>query len=230
MEVQGLMSKISEFGRIAKQKSQKSLVYLTFDDGPNPDIDEILDILKEKNVQATFFMIEPLINRYPEAVIRLVNEGHYPALHSVTHDKSQLYEGNPLNVAIEMEQTRKTLLRVTGIDSRLTRAPYGSKPYMTDDFRNGLARQEMKMWDWNVDTVDWKYHDTNPQLILENVISGLEEVKGKNEPIVILMHVTKGTALVLPEIIDFIQSEGYQCSAYDPNEHFSMNFWDDSRL
>lgn len=205
-------------------------VYLTFDDGPNQEMDEILDILKEKNIKATFFMIEPQIKNYSDVVKRLVNEGHFPALHSVTHDKSKLYEGDPLNVAIEMEQTRKTLHQVTGVDSRLTRAPYGSKPYMTDAFRNGLVQQGMKMWDWNVDTVDWKYHNSNPELILENTINGMKGLKDGNDPIVILMHVTKGTATVLPQLIAFIENEGYEFSAYQPDKHFSMNFWNDSRL
>ena len=209
---------------------EKPLVYLTFDDGPNQELDEILDILKGKNIKGTFFLIEPQIKQFPEAVNRLVNEGHYPALHSVTHDKSLLYEGNPLNVANEMEQTRKTLLEITSIDSKLTRAPYGSKPYMKDDFRNGLVQHGMKMWDWNVDTVDWKYHESNPQLILENVVIGMSGVKEQNTPIVILMHVTKGTATVLPQIIDYIETEGYECSAYNPDHHFSMNFWNDTRL
>lgn len=212
-----------------KNYTEKPAVYLTFDDGPNEAIDKILDILKEKNVKSTFFLIEPLIKQYPAAVKRLVEEGHYPALHSVTHDKAALYEGSPLNVAKEMEQTRKTLLETTGIDSRLTRAPFGSHPYMTEEFRNALVNQDMKMWDWNIDTVDWKYHDSNSQLIIENAISGLKEYDGEN-PIVILMHCTNGTVTVLPEIIDYIQTEGYQCSAYNPAQHFTVNFWNDFRL
>lgn len=113
----------------------------------------------------------------------------------MTHDKKTLYEEKPLNVAMEMEQTRKTLLEVTIIDSRLTRAPYGSTPYMTEAFRNGLVQQEMKMWDWNVDTMDWKFHLSNPQLILENAIKGLENLKCPHEPIVILLHVTMALLL-----------------------------------
>jgi peptidoglycan-N-acetylglucosamine deacetylase len=209
---------------------EMSTVYLTFDDGPNEEMNEILDILKEKKVKATFFLIEPQIKQFPKAVMRLVQEGHYPALHSVTHDKMKLYEGDPLNVANEMEQTRVSLLEVSGIDSRLTRAPYGSHPYMTEAFRDGLVQNEMKMWDWNVDTMDWKYHESNPQLIVEKAINGINELKKKNHPIVMLLHVTKGTVSVLPQIIEYIESEGYPFSAYHPNNHFKMNFWDDSRL
>jgi peptidoglycan/xylan/chitin deacetylase (PgdA/CDA1 family) len=208
----------------------KPSVYLTFDDGPNHELNQILTILKAKKAKGTFFMIEPQMRHYQDSVKRLVNEGNYPALHSVTHDKNKLYGGSPLNVVNEMEKTRKTLLEITGFDSKLTRAPYGSKPYMKDTFRNVLVQHQMKMWDWNIDTMDWKYQRSNPHQILVNAINGLERVKNKKGPIVILMHVTKGTATVLPQVIDYLYSKGYQCPAYDPSKHVIMNFWNDTRL
>jgi peptidoglycan-N-acetylglucosamine deacetylase len=207
----------------------KPSVYLTFDDGPNQELNQILDILKAKKAKGTFFMIEPQMKHYQEAIKRLVKEGDYPALHSVTHDKNKVYS-SPLKMINEMEQTRKTLLALTGVDSKLIRAPYGSKPYMKDPFRNVLVQHQMKMWDWNIDTMDWKYQRTNPHQILVNAIKGLEMVKNKKGSIVILMHVTKGTASVLPQVIDYIYSKGYQCPAYDPSKHVIMNFWNDGRL
>ncbi len=216
--------------RKEQPKAQKRVVYLTFDDGPNQHLDEILDILKAKKAKATFFLLEPQIRANQQSVKRLVAEGHYPALHSVTHDKNKLYGGSPQNVINEMEQTRKTLLEVTGVDSKLTRAPYGSKPYMTEPFRNALADDGLKMWDWNIDSMDWKYQQTDPPKILENIQKGFELVKNKPEPIVILMHVTKGTAAILPQVIDYLSSQGYDFAAYNPQSHVQMNFWEDSRL
>ena len=216
--------------RKEQPKAQKRVVYLTFDDGPNQHLDEILDILKAKKAKATFFLLEPQIRAYQQSVKRLVAEGHYPSLHSVTHDKNKLYGGSPQNVINEMEQTRKTLLEVTGVDSKLTRAPYGSKPYMTEPFRNALADDGLKMWDWNIDSMDWKYQQTDPPKILENIQKGFELVKNKPEPIVILMHVTKGTAAILPQVIDYLSSQGYDFAAYNPQSHVQMNFWEDSRL
>lgn len=213
-----------------QKKWGKSHVYLTFDDGPNQNLNSILDILKTKHIKATFFMIEPQIRQYQQAVKRLVKEGHYPGLHSVSHDKHRLYDGSPKNVVNEMEQTRKTVLKITGVDSRLTRAPYGSKPYLTTAFRNELVAHRMKLWDWNIDTLDWKYQSSHPQKILENVKIGLERLQNKQEPIVILMHVTKGTALELPYVIDYLKSKGYEFQVYNPAQHFTMNFWNDGRL
>lgn len=174
-------------------------------------------------------MIEPQMRSYPNDVRRLVAEGHYPALHSVSHNKQQLYGGKPYAVATEMLKTQKTLYGITGIKSLLTRVPYGSKPHMVKSFRDQLARYHFKMWDWDIDTLDWE-NQSKPQQIYANVKAGFQQERNGNKPIVILFHINKGTVEALPKIIDYIYSQGYQCVAYDPAEHFVVNFWDDGRL
>jgi peptidoglycan-N-acetylglucosamine deacetylase len=221
-------SKIISFYQKANQ-DQRPKVYLTFDDGPNPGIKDILDILKNKKAKATFFMIEPQMRSYPNDVRRLVAEGHYPALHSVSHNKQQLYGGKPYAVATEMLKTRKTLYDLTGVKSMLTRVPYGSKPYMVKSFRDELARYQFKMWDWDIDTLDWE-NQSNPQQIYANMKAGFQQERNGNKSIVILFHINKGTVEALPEIIDYIYAQGFQCAAYNPSEHFVVNFWDDARL
>nr|WP_275585092.1 polysaccharide deacetylase family protein [Peribacillus deserti] len=205
-------------------------IYLTFDDGPGPYMDSILNTLKTKKAKATFFMIEPHMKKYSSQVKRSVKEGHYPALHSVSHDKHKLYGGNTSAIGLEMETARKTLLRITGVSSRLTRVPYGSKPYMTAPYRNSLAVRGFKMWDWNVDTEDWKYQKTDPNRILQNCLAGIKKMKSKKTRAVVLMHVNKGTASVLPKLIDSLHKQGYECVAYHPASHFILNFWGDKRL
>jgi peptidoglycan-N-acetylglucosamine deacetylase len=221
-------SKIIAFYQKANQDLRPK-VYLTFDDGPNPGIKDILDILKSKKAKATFFMIEPQMKSYPNDVRRLVTEGHYPALHSVSHNKQKLYGGKPYAVATEMLKTRKTLYYLTGIKSMLTRVPYGSKPYMIRSFRDELARYQFKMWDWDIDTLDWE-NQSKPQQIFANVKAGIQQERNGNKPIVILFHINKGTVEALPDIIDYIYHQGFQCVAYDPAEHFVVNFWEDGRL
>lgn len=205
-------------------------VYLTFDDGPILGINEILNILKKKKAKASFFMIETQMTMFPNETKRLVKEGHYPALHSVSHNKKLLYEGSSSAVAKEMLKTQQTLFNLTGIQSKLTRAPYGSKPYMKNPFRDELVRNGFKMWDWSIDSEDWRYHRTNPKEIVKIVKDGIQKQKKQKDPIVILFHINKGTAAVLPEIIDYIYSQGFQCVAYNPTKHFVMNFWEDERL
>lgn len=206
------------------------IAYLTFDDGPNPNMAKILDILKSKQALATFFMIEPNMGKYPNVVKRIVEEGHYPGLHSVSHDKNKLYKGNTQNVAYEMELTRKTLVSIADFNSYLTRVPYGSKPYMSQAYRDHMAGYGFKMWDWNIDTQDWKYGKNNPRKIVENVKNGIQKLEKNNEPLVILFHGTNGTISILPEVIDLLRNKGYQLVPYDPNQHPVVNFWKDSRL
>jgi peptidoglycan-N-acetylglucosamine deacetylase len=221
-------AKIKEFYQNASQ-DQRPKVYLTFDDGPNPGILSILDILKKKEAKASFFMVEPQMRKYPNEVKRLVKEGHYPALHGVSHNRILLYEGKPNAVANEMLKTQETLFKLTGIKSSLTRVPYGSKPYMIKSFRDELVRHHFKMWDWNIDSLDWKYR-TEPQLIYENVKSGFQQARKSDQPVVILFHINHGTIGALPKIIDYLHGQGYQCVAYDPAEHSVVNYWGDKRL
>lgn len=211
----------------AASQTVKKIVYLTFDDGPNQYTPKVLDILKQKKVHATFFMIEGNIKSHPQTVKRMIREGNYPALHSVSHSVQKLYRGSSENVASEMEKTRKTLLKVANFNSKLTRAPYGSKPYMKKPLRDALAKKGFKMWDWTIDTLDWKYNRTSPSTITARVKSGLN---GQNGPIVILFHDSRGTAQQLPTIINYLKKNGYTLEVYNPKHHVVVNFWHDKRF
>ncbi|WP_108671644.1 polysaccharide deacetylase [Peribacillus acanthi] len=204
----------------------KKKVYLTFDDGPNEYSKKILTLLNQKNVKGTFFVVEPNIRKYSNVIKQMVDSGHYIGLHSVSHNKNKLYT-KPQNVVAEMEQTRKTLYSVSRLNSLLVRVPYGSKPYMTEPYRNGLVNKQYKMWDWHIDTLDWKFHDQDQ--IMESVKSGIHQNKNLDK-IVILFHESKQTYHTLPAIIDYLLNQGYALEAYNPNEHFSVNFWRDARL
>lgn len=210
--------------------SPKKIAYLTFDDGPNIYTTKILDILKNNDAAATFFMLEGNIRSFPEEVNRMVREGHYPALHSVSHNKVKLYSGSATALVLEMEQTRKTLFEVAGVDSFLTRAPFGSKPYMSAATLEHLVEYGYKMWDWTIDTEDWRYGAKSPQTIVKKVKSGIQHLEGTEQPVVILFHDSKATSSVLGEIINFLHSQGYELVAYDPKQHVVVNFWKDNRL
>ncbi|GAA0344876.1 hypothetical protein GCM10008967_39140 [Bacillus carboniphilus] len=209
----------------------KPKIYLTFDDGPTAALGSILDTLNDYDAKATFFMLEPYMREYPALVKQLVQDGHYPALHSVSHDKNKLYRSaSPSAFINEMLQTQETLYQLTGEYSFLVRAPYGSKPYLNNQYLDALVWEGMKMWDWNIDPQDWKYEAKKPEMILENIKTQVEQREKSNEPMVILLHVRNGTAKVLPSIVEYLQNKGYELAPYHPNEHFQMNFWKDERL
>ncbi len=208
----------------------KPKIYVTFDDGPAPAMKQILETLHKYDAKATFFMIETQMRKYPELVKNMAEAGHYPALHSVSHDKDKLYGSSPGPFIKEMLVSQETLYEITGHYSFLTRAPFGSKPYLNEKYLDALVDEGMKLWDWNVDPQDWKYEAKDPNQIVKNVKQQVEKKEKTEEPIVILLHVRQGTAKVLPDIIEFLQDKGYTLAAYDPNYHISVNFWDDERL
>lgn len=203
---------------------QKKVAYLTFDDGPNKYTSQILNILKQKNEKATFFVIGGRVSRYPQTTKRLIQEGHYLGLHSMSHNAKYLYNGDPSILVSEMEQARAIVQTITGLDTHLVRVPYGSMPHLKKNYRDALVVAHYKMWDWTVDTYDWK-SDHNPSAVLERIMNQ------SNKPVeVILMHDSSVTVQVLPKIIDYLRSQGYTLLPYNPSSHLEVNFWKDTRL
>jgi peptidoglycan/xylan/chitin deacetylase (PgdA/CDA1 family) len=215
---------------IIMKPQTKTTVYLTFDDGPSRYSSSILHTLSDYRAKATFFYIEPNIRAYPSEARAALNQGNYLGLHSVNHSKALTY-ASPLSFLKEMQQTQTTLQQVTGLHSNLTRAPYGSKPYATQPYRDQLASHHLRMWDWTIDTEDWKYGPTQPDKILKNIQSQLSTLKRhSSKPIVILMHEQQATAKKLPEILDYLTAQGYEFKPYDSAHPISQNFWQDTRL
>ncbi len=202
----------------------QKIAYLTFDDGPNKYTLQILNILKQKQGKATFFIIGGKASHYPQTMKRLINEGHYIGLHSMSHDVKRLYTGDPTALITEMEQTRSIVRRTTNLDTHLVRVPYGSMPYLKKNYRDALVSARYKMWDWTIDTYDWKSHH-NPSAILDRVMNQSDE-----QVEVILMHDSSVTVKILPKVIDYLKAKGYTLLPYNPSSHLEVNFWKDTRL
>lgn len=204
---------------------KRKVVYLTFDDGPNKHTGDLLDILMENDVKATFFMLGNNMKQNPEMVKRVYQEGHYPGTHSMNHNYSTLYKsGSSTNFINQFTEAVNIVEKYTGYKPMLIRAPYGSAPQIGETLRTDIATAGFKMWDWTLDTLDWKYAK-QPEAILSQVKRQLTE-----DVEVILMHDRKQTVEVLQEIIDYVHSKGYDIEAYDPNAHFVCNFHHDDRL
>ncbi|WP_088040610.1 polysaccharide deacetylase family protein [Bacillus sp. EAC] len=203
-------------------KQDQKVVYLTFDDGPSALTNQILEVLKNEKVHATFFMIGKNLNEHRDVVKRAVQDGNYIGAHSMTHNYDRLYKQG-LFVS-EMQQTLSIINKLTGENTRLVRAPYGSRPSMSQKLRNDSVNAGLKIWDWNVDTNDWK-NTANPS----NILNEVKKQTTKNKE-VILLHEKQTTLEALPEIISFLKAKGYALKVYNPNEHFQLNFWNDRRL
>ena len=210
--------------------SDKPIVYLTFDDGPNRYTSVHLQILREYKVKGTFFFIGEDVQRHPSIVSQTFLDGHYLGLHSMTHEKKKVYATAGAFMK-EMQTENDLLKKLTGHTSTLVRAPYGSTPHVTLSMRELLKRNGYKMWDWDVDTVDWKIKEENFTEIVKNVQVGVEKARlAKDKQIVVLLHDRPQTNKALPQIIEWLKQQGYLIQRYSPEQHVSQNFWRDQGL
>ncbi|MBS4220395.1 polysaccharide deacetylase [Bacillus sp. FJAT-49711] len=186
------------------------IVYLTFDDGPHAVSKDILKILKKYNAKATFFMLEPNMRNYPDAVRAMVKEGHAVGVHGVSHDVSKIYR-SPASFIGEMNKAIDFIKTTTNVQTHLIRAPYGSKPYVTAPFKAAADKEKLILWDWNIDSTDWKM--TNGAYV-NNVIHQTQQFN-KNEPIIVLMHEKPTTLAHLEKVLKYYKDNGYEMRALD---------------
>lgn len=204
----------------------KQPVYLTFDDGPTAHTGQLLDILKKFDAKATFFMLGNHIDTYSSSVKRLVKEGHQPALHGMTHVKEEFYK-SPDAALKEMDDDNEQLFKAAKVKSKLIRSPYGSKPDLVQAFRDKLITHGYRIWDWNVDSEDWKYK-SNSKEIYKSVMDQVHNQHKKGIAPIILLHDQEDTLKVLPSILAALKKEGYsfELITSDMKPH---NFWEDVR-
>jgi len=191
--------------------SLNQVVYLTFDDGPHRVSTEILALLEQYGAKATFFMLDGNIHMYPEAVKQMAEAGHALGLHGVTHDKDKIYQ-SPQTVIDEMTQTQKSIKDITGIETTLIRTPYGSSPYMKDNYKKAVKDHGYQLWDWTIDSKDWFYRD---ERYIDSVIEQIAGFDRKTEPLVILLHERKETLEHLSTLLDYLVSNNYQFKSLD---------------
>lgn len=200
---------------IKKEKTGK-IVYLTFDDGPSYKItNKILDILKEKNVRATFFVVGYKIAGREQILKRIYKEGHSIGLHSYSHNYKKLYR-NEDSFIKEMVETEDEVYRVIGERTKIIRFPSGSKKHLTKSLQEKLHEHGYKVYDWNScisDGID--YHIPSNKLFKE-VVKNSE----KWSKVFLLMHcdeVNGNTCEALPLTIDYFKSRGYEFKIIDEN-------------
>ena len=163
-------------------KTSQKVVALTFDDGPYPPYtEEILDILKEYKVTATFFVLGKNAEKFPELVRREVAEGHQIGNH--TYDHIDLLKEDRKTIADEVDRTNKIILTITGQVPRVMRPPHGFRDAVVMEV---MAERGLNVVEWSVASRDW----TNPgtDVIVERTVS-----KVKNGS-VILLHDGDGVA------------------------------------
>lgn len=190
-----------------KRYDNHEIVYLTFDDGPRSETLAILDVLKKHQVKATFFILGKMIKGNEETLKRIVAEGHTLGLHSMSHDKKRFYK-SPQSAVEEMKQVQQLIFKTTGVKTSTTRVPYGSVPHMTKAHRDAMTKAGFHMWDWNVDSLDWKRKD-NPRLLQYETIRDVRMNRANNVASVVLMHDQSISPASLDYILRHLKREHY---------------------
>ncbi len=182
-------------------------VYLTFDDGPSTYTDDILDILAEYDVKATFFVCGKPDAKYTDIYKRIVSDGHTLGMHSYSHKYSDIYSSLD-SFKGDLDKLRIFLYETTGIWSKYYRFPGGSSNTVSkvpiNDLVDYLNTSEITFYDWNVSAGDDRSGATK-DTIYANIVNNVPKFKH----CIVLMHDAadkKSTVDALPEIIEAIQA------------------------
>ncbi|MEI6278633.1 MAG: polysaccharide deacetylase family protein [Verrucomicrobiae bacterium] len=175
-------------------------IALTFDDGPHVTLTpKLLDILKEKGVKATFFVLGENVAANPEVVQRAAAEGHEIGNHSWNHQAFTKSKGAGLSM--QVEQTNAAIESATGRKPVLVRPPYGSTNAAITKRLNGEYGLKVVMWD--VDPLDWKNRNS------DHVTS--EILKNTKAGSIVLSHdIHPTTVAAMPATIDGLLAKGFQ--------------------
>ncbi|WP_071025565.1 polysaccharide deacetylase family protein [Peptoniphilus raoultii] len=204
-------------------KGNQKIVFLTFDDGPNTNITpKILDVLKENNVHATFFLVGKSINKKHYKIMkRILDEGNSIATHSYTHDYKTLYPGrvcDPGAILNEVKATDQRLAEFFGpnFKSSVFRYPGGHMSWENTASADSALKNYGVNWiDWNTLVGDAEVKSQRPTTA-EGQVAYVEKNLAKNSNTkiaVVLAHDATGKELTvesLPEVINYFKSEGYK--------------------
>lgn len=197
--------------------NHEKIVYLTFDDGPSFIVTpRILDILKEKEVKATFFVVGNKIQDREEILKRIKEEGHAIGLHTFTHKYKTIYSSYE-NFVKEMDDTAEEINRVLGYKPTAIRFPTGSKPHLNEELLVKLHEKNYRIYDWNASLSDGLNYNTST----DKLVREAAKIVGRNSnKIFLLLHcdqTNKNTAKALPVIIDYYKDLGYEFRIIDNN-------------
>ncbi|MEO3749981.1 polysaccharide deacetylase family protein [Streptomyces sp. B6B3] len=173
-------------------------IALTFDAGPGPYTAELLDVLAERDVPATFFLLgKRHIDTYPELVRRIAEEGHELANHTWSHPR--LTELDRSEIREELTRTQRAIAELTGVTPTLMRPPQGR----TDDTVGEVCRDlGLSQVLWSVTAKDYDTNDS--ALITRRVLD-----QADRDGIILLHDIYRGTVPAVPGIIEALRDQGY---------------------
>lgn len=173
---------------------------MTFDDGPHPvNTPKLLDILKQRNIKGTFFLVGRNVKQYPQIVRRILEEGHEIGNHTWTH--ASLTSRSDDQIRSELKMSAEALMSVANYTPHLMRPPYGAVNAHIKELAN--AEFGYKTVLWSVDPQDWR----RPGVSV--VTSRL--VNGAHKGAILLTHdIHAPTITAMPDTLDQLLAKGYQ--------------------
>lgn len=182
-------------------------VSLTFDDGPDGVITpQILKVLADRGVKATFFVTGQQVGRFPEQLLSMGAGGHLILSHTYSHRRLDICSEQIVSreVSLADHAIKKVLNQQSGA---AVRPPYGAINRIVVDSLQAKGKQVIL---WSIDTLDWAGDE--PQMVAANVIDNVRPGD------IILMHSTSGrgnTVKALPLIVEGLQQKGYDMVRLD---------------
>lgn len=206
--------------KLSLTQKKENTVYLTFDDGPSPVTDGILDTLQEKGVKATFYVVPKNTPESLERLKRMAAEGHTLGMHSASHDYRKIYESVEAFLA-DLYEVFRLLRDQVGYTPTCFRFPGGSiNGYNTATYEAieaEMLRRGFVPCDWNVSSGDAAARSVPADRLQNTVVNQC----GDGARCVVLMHdaSTKATtAQALPGMIDRLRARGFAFAAMEPDD------------
>lgn len=177
-------------------------MYLTFDDGPYTDsTNKVLDVLKEKNIKATFFLIGKNVEKNPETAKRIAEEGHTIGIHCYNHDYNVIYENAEAYMA-DFEKAKNIIENITGVETNLFRFPGGSiNSYNKKVYKEIIEKMTAAgyvYFDWNASLED-AVKKPNKEKLLKNA---KESTLGRKVVVMLAHDTVSVTAEALEELLE----------------------------
>lgn len=173
----------------------RPMIALTFDDGPGLGTVRLIEALQAHGARATFFMMGPRVNTYPDAVRKMVEAGCELGNHTTNHLKLTDYAAE--GIAMEINYTRDVINSIVGQTPTMVRPPYGA----VNEVVQSVAGVPIMLW--SIDTLDWQLKDAG--LIRDYVLNTV-----KDGDIVLLHDIYEATVQAAIELIPLLQERGYQ--------------------
>ena len=200
------------YGKMREYYYGDHVVYLTFDDGPNKaNTEKILQILKDEDIHATFFLTGQNVRLYPDVVKEIYQSGNAIGVHSYTHDYKKIY-ASPQAYMDELLQTDTLIYNAIGVRPVISRAPGGTSGHFTPAFWQAIQDVGYIEVGWNALTGDADGTGKTAEKEIANIKNQMALRPYLHSHLVILMHDASGheaTVEALLTIIKMLKDQGY---------------------